>query len=239
MIPKVIHYCWFGGNPLPELAEKCIESWKKSNPDFEIKRWDETNFLMDSSYVKEAYAAKKWAFVSDYARLKIIYENGGIYLDTDVELLQPLGVLLQEKSFFGAETDGFVATGLGFGAEKHSGIIKMLLDVYKGRHFTLSRGIYDLTSCPRLNTPVFKELGYVFSETEIWRNGDAAVYPPEYFCPINYLTGEKNVTDKTISIHHFAGAWVTNQGAEIEKVMKEAKKIPWYTVYYRNTERKI
>ena len=119
MIPKKIHYCWFGGNPLPELAIKCLESWKKYCPDYEIIEWNETNFNLDScEYVREAYQAKKWAFVSDYARLKVVYDNGGIYLDTDVELIKSLDRLLKNKSFFGTETTGVVATGLGFGAEK-------------------------------------------------------------------------------------------------------------------------
>ncbi len=224
MIPKVIHYCWFGGTPLPELAERCIDSWKRKCPDYELKRWDESNFTLDVPYVKEAYRAKKWAFVSDYARLKIIYDNGGIYLDTDVELLQPLDILLEDKCFMGAETDGFVATGLGFGAEKHHKVIKALLDVYRGRHFEVSRGIYDLTSCPRLNTPVLLRMGYVFSTSEVWMRDDITIYPPDYFCPMDYKSGETVITDQTVSIHHFSASWVTNQNAEIDKVMKEARK---------------
>ena len=118
MLPKKIHYCWFGGNELPDLAIKCIESWKKYCPDYEIIEWNETNFDLECcDFVKEAYKAKKWAFVSDYARLKVVYDNGGIYLDTDVELVKSLDILLQEKCYFGEETTGYVATGLGFGAE--------------------------------------------------------------------------------------------------------------------------
>lgn len=224
MIPKVIHYCWFGGNPLPESAVKCIESWRKYNPEYEIKRWDENNFELDVRYAREAYKAKKWAFVSDYARLKIVYEYGGIYLDTDVEVIKPLDPLLFEKAFLGSETDGFVATGLGFGAEKNNPVIKKLLSVYQKRRFTLSSKIYDQTSCPRLNTPVIQELGFVFSEKEIWRCDEAAVYPPDFFCPMNYKTGKMNITDRTYSIHHFSASWVTNQNKEIEEAVAIAKE---------------
>ena len=124
MIPKVIHYCWFGGNELPELAMKCIDSWKKFCPDYEIKQWNEKNYDLDSSrYIKEAYKNKKWAFVSDYARLDIIYNNGGIYLDTDVELIGKLDEFLDEKCFLAAEREEYVNTGLGFGAEKGNVVI--------------------------------------------------------------------------------------------------------------------
>ena len=118
MIPKKIHYCWIGGNPLPELAIKCIESWKKYCPDYEIIEWNEKNYdFRKNQFMREAYDEKKWGFVPDYARLDIIYEHGGIYLDTDVEIIKPLDSLLKEQGFAGMEQPGIVALGLGFGAE--------------------------------------------------------------------------------------------------------------------------
>ena len=131
MIPKIIHYCWFGGNELPESVRKCIESWKKYCPDFVIKEWNESNYdVTKLPFMKDAYEAKKYAFVSDYARLDIIYQHGGIYLDTDVELIKPLDDrLLDTTCFMGMETPGTVATGLGFGAIKGHSFIKQNRDV--------------------------------------------------------------------------------------------------------------
>ena len=127
MIPKKIHYCWFGHNQLPESAKKCINSWKKFCPSFDIIEWNEENFNIDAcpQYVKDAYSQKKWAFVTDYVRLKVVYENGGIYFDTDVELISRIDSLLKYNAYFGFEDGVYVNTGLGFGAVKGMGIIKM------------------------------------------------------------------------------------------------------------------
>ena len=120
MIPKIIHYCWFGRNPLPKTAEKCIRSWKKCCPDYEIIRWDESNFDVNcNEYCREMYEQEKWAFLTDYVRLRVVYENGGIYLDTDVEVIKPLDDLLHNSAYMGLETTDKVNTGLGFGAERN------------------------------------------------------------------------------------------------------------------------
>lgn len=207
MIPKVIHYCWFGGNPIPEEYKKYIETWKKYCPDYEIKRWDETNFDLNScAFVKEAYDAKKWAFVSDYARLKIIYDEGGIYLDIDVELIKNLDRFLVNKCFLAEETSGYINTGLGFGAEKGNIIVEKLLKEYDG-HFKLDEYTYDLTPCPKKNTKPFLQMKYRFSGKEIWKNEEVNVYPPEYFCPLDYETGRKMITENTVSIHHYSASW--------------------------------
>lgn len=207
MIPKVIHYCWFGGSPIPDEYKKYLESWNKYCPDYEIKRWDETNFDLHScDFIKEAYEAKKWAFVSDYARLKIIYEEGGIYLDTDVELLSNLDPFLDDKCFLAEETSGYVNTGLGFGAEKGNPVIRKMLDEYHG-HFLLEDGTYDMLPCPRKNTQPLLKMGYKYSGRDIWKNEFVTVYPPRYLCPMDYETGKTIVTEDTISIHHYAAAW--------------------------------
>ena len=149
MIPKVIHYCWFGGNPMPKLAKKCIKSWKKYLPDYEIIEWNESNFDINCcNYVKEAYQEQKFAYVSDYARLKIIYDNGGIYLDIDVEIIKPLDDLLKYDSFFGFENPEFIATGLGFGAVKHNKIVKQMMDEYGNNHYHIEGSEADNVSCP-------------------------------------------------------------------------------------------
>ena len=152
MIPKIIHYCWFGGNPKPEIIEKCIKSWRKHCPDWEIKEWNESNYDVNvHPYVKEAYEAKKWAFVSDVARLEIIYNCGGVYMDTDVELLGPLDRFIENDAFYIFETDRNIASGLGFGAKAGHCSLKEMFTSYEGRHFFV-KGKQDLSPCPAKNT---------------------------------------------------------------------------------------
>ena len=206
-IPKKIHYCWFGGNPLAETAEKCIESWKKFCPDYEIIRWDESNFNINScDYVKEAYEAKKWAFVSDYARLKILYEHGGLYFDTDVELVKSLEDIVAKGSFMGREENVNVNPGLGIGAYQNEEFYKELLDGYKQRHFVNGDGSYDLTTIVEYTTNYLIKYG-LKNEQKIQTVRNIQIYPKEYFCPMDYQTGELIITDNTRSIHHFTASW--------------------------------
>ena len=148
-IPKIIHYCWFGGKPKPELAEKCIKSWKKHCPDYEIREWNEDNYDLAAAplYVRQAYEAKKWAFVTDYVRLQVVYECGGIYLDTDVELKKNLDSLLGYSAYFGFEDGKWIATGLGFGAEQGTPILQELMDDYRDIPFLLEDGSEDAGYC--------------------------------------------------------------------------------------------
>lgn len=216
MIPKVIHYCWFGENPLPQLAQRCIASWRKNCPDYEIKEWNESNFDFNCcTFAKEAYAAQKWAFLSDWARLHIIYNEGGIYLDTDVELIKSLDEMLKNKCFLAEETSGYVNTGLGFGAEKYNPIVGKLLQEYLNVHFVKENGSYDIIPCPQKNTKPLLELGYKFSGVQVWRIAEVTIYPPEYFCPLNYETGILKKTSKTISIHLYNASWHNN----LEKII--------------------
>ena len=141
MIPKVIHYCWFGGKPLPKLAKKCLASWKKFCPDYEIIRWDESNFDVNGcDYSREAYEAKKWAFVSDYARLKVIVDNGGIYMDTDVEVVKPLDEFLSHEAFSGFENPRSITTGI-MACEKGFAPFAEMLNEYYTQHFLLMWGV--------------------------------------------------------------------------------------------------
>lgn len=207
MIPKKIHYCWFGRNPLPELAVRCIESWKKYCPDYEIIEWNEDNYDINKiSYVKEAYQARKWAFVTDYVRLDVVNQYGGIYLDTDVELLKSLDPLLKYKSFFGMEEGKFIATGLGFGAEKGTKILKEMLNQYKGRHYCVKSNIYNFIGCPYYNTIAAFQFGFRMDIDEIQYLSECCIFPPEYFAPMNF-NGEMNITSNTYSIHHYAASW--------------------------------
>ena len=217
MIPKKIHYCWFGGNPLPELAEKCIASWKKYCPDYEIIEWNESNYnVYKNVYMKEAYEAKKWAFVSDYARLDIVYRYGGVYLDTDVELLKKIDDLLNYPAFLATEKIGLVATGLIFGAEPKNESIWMMMNEYKDVHFKIEDNVYDLLPCPKRNTKPFLKIGLKKTK-EIQNLGQVIIYPPEYFCPMDNETKEVNITTNTYSIHHYGASWIS----ENEKKMQQ------------------
>ena len=207
MIPKIIHYCWVGGNPLPPLAKKCIDSWKKYCPDYEIIEWNETNYdFTKNKYMRQAYECKKWGFVPDYARLDIIYNNGGIYLDTDVELIKPIDFLLEYKCYAGMEKIGVVNLGQGFGAEKNSIMIKHMMDDYEHRDFIDKDGIPNLTPSPVIQTNLLKKHGFIKSDT-IQYLDDITIFPVEYFNPINMETGELLIKSNTISVHHFAASW--------------------------------
>lgn len=230
MISKVINYCWFGYNEKPELFKKCINSWKKFCPDYTIKEWNEDNFDINCcDYVKEAYEAGKWAFVTDYARLWIVYHFGGIYLDTDVEIVKPLDALLENKAFFGFENtglagdDSLIATGLGFGAVANNSIVKRMLDAYSGEHFLNENGTYNLTTCPWRNMNAISDLlpgGY--SSDSIIDLGDAVLYPAEYFCPLDARGIKMKRTKNTYSIHWYSASWLSpdEQIAHQYRVMK-------------------
>lgn len=205
MIPKTIHYCWFGGNPLPKSALKCIESWKKYLPNYEIKEWNESNFPIDEcpNYAKEAYKLKKWAFVSDYARFKILYENGGLYFDTDVELIKPIDDIIQLGSFMGRGSENEVAPGLGFGAEPGLSLFKEILDYYAINEFDYSKNI----TVVQIVTNFLKKKG-LESVNKIQLIAGIRIYPTDYFSPIDYASGKLVLTENTRSIHHYDASWM-------------------------------
>lgn len=221
MIPKKIHYCWFGGNPLPELANKCIDSWKKFCPDYEIIQWNESNFDVNCcDYIREAYEAKKWAFVSDYARFKILYEHGGLYFDTDVELIKSVDDLISKGNFMGIEeTSVAVNPGLGAGASSNLNIYKELLDKYDSMHFLKPDGSYEDKTVVDYTTEVLLKYGFK-KKNELQKISDIFIYPSEFFCPLNYLSGELTTTENTYSIHHYTASWYT----ETQKYSLELKK---------------
>ena len=225
MIPKVIHYCWFGGNPLPELAKKCIESWKKYCPDYEIRRWDESNFDINCcDYVRKAYQEKMWAFVSDYARFKILFENGGVYFDTDVELLKPIDDIVKKSAFMGLEeaSEVCVNSGLGLGANKGLSLFQEILDSYHHSHFEKNEtGAYE-TVVTRVTNIILKH-GDIYPDkvTEI---AGITIYPPEYFCPLNYYTGEMKLTDNSHAIHHYMATWTNKWDKRIITINRKFAK---------------
>ncbi len=204
---KTIHYCWFGGNPKPKLILKCIESWKKFCPDYDIKEWNEDNFdVTCCKYVREAYEAKKWAFVSDYCRFYVLYNYGGVYLDTDVELLKPLGEL--SGTFVGFENNNRVNSGLIRGAEAGDLICGLMLESYAKSAFCNEDGTLNLlTVCDR-ETEILCSLGMKRDNTLQFIEG-TTIYPTEYFNPMDMNTGKLCITDNTVSIHHYAASWVS------------------------------
>ena len=211
MIPKIIHFCWFGGKPKPRLAEKCMKSWKRFCPDYAIKEWNETNYDISTAplYVQQAYTAKKWAFVTDFVRLDVVYNHGGIYLDTDVELLKNIDSLLDNAAYFGFEDEKLINTGLGFGAEKGAGILKELMDDYRDIPFIRADGSFDLTPCPKKNTKIFLRHGLRQDNSGQLLDGKIRILPTLFLCPVDDSTGIKKITAETLSIHHFAASWET------------------------------
>ena len=239
MIPKIIHYCWFGGNPLPELAIKCIESWKKYLPDYEIKEWNESNFDINCcAYVREAYEAKKWAFVSDYARFWILYQHGGLYFDTDVELIKSIDDLIVKGAFMGCEpwnaapalsdiktkeaaNPGLglaAAPGLGLAAAPGLGLYKEVLDAYECDHFTITEKGGPPTVVERM-TKILLRHG-LKDDNDIQFIEGIYIYPSEYFCPLDYGTGQMTITENTRSIHHYVASWHSNIEKKIIKIQQ-------------------
>ena len=208
MIPKIIHYCWFGDAEPSDKMKKCMSSWKKYCKDYKIICWNEENIDFNHiAYLKEAYEEKKWSFVSDVVRLIAVSKYGGIYLDTDVELVNNLDSLLSYKGYFGFEEGVYINTGLGFGAEKDNVFVKAMLEDYGNRHFK-ENGMMNMVPCPHLNTEVLEKMGLKRNGTFQIIDGTAFL-PTEYLCPLDYQTGKIKMTDNTISIHHYNSSWMT------------------------------
>ena len=205
---KYIHYCWFGGKPLPKLAKKCIKSWKKYLPDYEIIEWNESNVnLNECPFIKEAYENKKWAFVADYARTVAIYKMGGIYFDTDMVLKKPIDFLLDNETFLGME-DSFMVNAAVWGASKpKSYFSKLMLDYYKSQeHFDINN-MFKM-SIPRVMTRFLNEEGLDHTSNEIQRlKHGIVVYPREYFYPLSFDFKDNLFTDNTCMIHYFDASW--------------------------------
>ena len=221
MIPKIIHYCWFGKAPQPSITLKCIESWKKFCPDYEIRLWNEDNFDVNCcEYTRQAYEEKKWAFVSDVARFKILNEFGGLYFDTDVELLKSVDSFLNHEGFMGFEENSFeiknseqqprwmLNPGLVMGCEKGNAVVKELLDEYNGRSF------YNEDASLNIKTICFYTSQYFYAHGMKSENSHQDVlgmhlYPKDFFNPMDKKTGKIEISENTCSIHHYAASWTT------------------------------
>jgi len=229
MIPKVIHYCWFGRGKKPKFAMQCIESWKKFLPEYEIKEWNEDNFDLNLfPYTKEAYENHKFAFVTDVVRLYALYYEGGIYMDTDVEVLKSLNPFLNNVAFSGFEDDENVPTGI-MGSVKGGIWAKENLDYYIGKHFINEDKSYNLTTNVEVITKYMEKKG-------LKRNGDLQnfdnlikIYPKDYFCPKSYNDGKIRLTSNSITIHHFSGSWLPRS---IKIRMKIKMYIPSFIVKF-------
>ena len=206
MISKTIHYCWFGRGQKPELAQKCIESWKRYLPEYEIVEWNEDNFNLDEyPYARQAYDARKFAFVTDVVRLYAMFTHGGIYMDTDVEVLKPLDSILGYEAVSGFETTNLIPTGL-MASEKGSEIIGELLKDYRERQFVNADGSLNTTTNVIYITETLKKYGLKLNN-KFQTVGGFTFFPADYLCPKSVKDGKIHLTENTLAIHHFAGSW--------------------------------
>jgi hypothetical protein len=210
-IPKIIHYCWFGRNPLPKLATDCIASWKKYLPDYKIIEWNEDNFPLEKfRFAQEALEARKFAFVSDVCRLYALKEMGGVYMDTDVEVLKSLDVFLKHNAFSGFENDDFVPTGI-MASEPDGTWVTELLNYYKDLSFVRSDGTFYPYSNTFIITQMMVEKGFIMNNSFQEMKDYVSFYSNDYFCPKSYKTGKIELTSNSYCIHHFAKSWVSNK----------------------------
>ncbi len=231
MLPKIIHYCWFGRGEKPVLAQKCIDSWRKFCPDFEIREWNEDNCdYLTMPFMMEAYAAKKYAFVSDVMRLIVLEQYGGVYFDTDVELVRDLAPLMDDEGFIGFENDQYVNSGQGIAAMPHHPVVQAMIEEYRKLHFTSADGTINAVGCPHLNTDVMERYGLVRNGKE-QRVAGIHVYPAEFFNPLDSVTGKLTKTENTYSIHWYSMSWLpksvqirSRMGRMVRRIMKEIKR---------------
>lgn len=229
MIPKIIHYCWFGGNPLPDRVKELIATWRNYCPQYEVIQWNENNFnIQENSYCQEAAEAQKWAFVSDYARLKVLYLYGGFYLDTDVEVCKSLDPLLKYKAVIGYESQSELQTGVIGACPKHDWI-KLLLEQYNNKHFQKENGSYNTTTNVEIITNATKRKYNIQLKGEYKNiNNQLLILPFECLCAKSKTTGEIITSELTYTIHHFSGSWLTQVQ---KKYQHDCQK---YYITYRN-----
>lgn len=226
-IPRTIHYCWFGKGQMTDKEKQCIESWEKYCPEYELILWNEDNYdVRKNRYMSEAYDAGKWGFVSDYARLDIIYNYGGFYFDLDVELIQSIDWLRDFKAFFSYEYYGWINTGGGFGSVQYNWLVDRMRGVYDELRFiNEDDGGYNMKSCPLYHTELIKELGMdTDGDIQIWN--DMLFLPDDYFCPVNQYSALYELNDNTHGIHKFSCSWFDN--IELGKWEKQKNRVKHY-----------
>ena len=232
MIPKIIHYCWFGRGEMPKLMKKCLKSWKKYCPDWEIVRWDEDSFDVNSTlWTKQAYETKKYAFVADYVRIKALAEQGGVYLDTDQELIKPLKPFLRHNCFVGFMDKTNISAGV-IGAVAEHPMMQQMLKYYDGRPFLKEDGSIDIKPNTNWMTDVLLERGLQLDDS-FQQIGDVAVYPQTYFCPTSCISPENLKSRDTVALHHWAMTWRT------EKAKKNFARVRRHKTWWYRTWEKI
>lgn len=227
MIPKIIHYCWFGRGEKTELAKKCIAGWRELYPDFEIREWNEDNSdCLSMPFMAEAYSAKKYAFVSDVMRLIALELYGGVYFDTDVEAVRDITPLLNEEGIIGFENDQFVNSGQIMAAVPHHPVVQAMIEEYRKLHYMQPDGSVTPVGCPRLNTDVMERFGLVRNGLEQSVAG-IHVYPADYFNPLDSATGKLIKTENTYSIHWYSMSWqpkTTQIRVKIGRMIRRLRK---------------
>ncbi|HZJ77340.1 MAG TPA: glycosyltransferase [Clostridia bacterium] len=224
MIPKVIHYCWFGRGEKPKLVKKCIATWSKQLPEYEIKEWNEDNFdINGNTFTRQAYENRNFAFVSDYIRACVLYEHGGIYFDTDVEVLKSFDRFLDEKMFVGFEEKAFVGTCV-MGAKKGQPIIKEYMKHYENTPYVMPDGTFYKDTNVVLLTRMLEDKGLVRNDEYQCIEG-VSVYPQTFFSPYDYINGISNITENSYAIHHFAKLWLPKRVRMKSKLKRTLVKI--------------
>ena len=226
MLPKIIHYCWFGGNEKPEQAKKCIASWVNCCPDYELREWNEDNFSLEAcpQYVRDAYVAKKYAYVTDYVRLNVLYRFGGFYMDTDVELLKNLNAFLNDEGVIGFENDQFVNSGQMLAAEAGHPVLQEMMDRYDNIQFYKADGSMYLLGCPHVNTDVLVRHGLVCNGQE-QKVAGFHIYPADWFNPLDSATGELTKTSNTVSVHWYSMSWISPWRRIYVKIMRRVRRM--------------
>lgn len=225
MIPKIIHYCWFGRGKMPQLADICINSWKKHLPEYELKLWNEDSFDINSNqFVREAYNEKKYAFITDYVRLYALMNYGGIYMDTDVEVLKSLNKFLIHDAFTGFEDDTNIPTGI-MASKKNSKWIRQLLSYYDNRSFLKDNGQQELITNTRIITDMSKDWGFEANNSYQILMDEVHIYPKDFFCPKSQKTGKIYLTENSACIHHFSGSWMPANKKALTELKYKLMKI--------------
>lgn len=221
MIPKKIHYCWFGRNEMPLFLKECIETWRKYCPDYEIIQWNEDNYDVNKyRYTKEAYDHGKYGFVTDMARLDILYENGGIYFDTDVSLIKNIDNMLFQPGFVATEQWGNINTGGGCGFVKEHPILKNMLDNRREIPFVFEDGTFNTETNGLYESKYMMKYGYMPNGKKQVIEG-VTIYPSEINHPYNYMSGEISLTEFTVSVHYFYGGWMDDNDKAYRKKTQE------------------
>lgn len=224
-IPKIIHYVWVGTRPLDKLSIKCMKTWKKILPEYEIIQWDDKRcktIIENNSYARQAYEEKKYAFVSDYIRLYALHTYGGIYMDTDVEIIKNLDCFLNYSAFTSFESDKYIPTAL-LASEKNGEWIGHLLKYYDNKNFRSNDGSLDFTTNVEIITNMSKEFGFIPNGQEQVLKGDVHIFSKEYFCPLDTKNSKfDNITENTYAIHLFNGSWT-----------------PWYRRYFSKFKKRF